>query len=126
MGISMGLFKRKKKEKPANPQANTNESEFDRDVRALLARDDIQCQQDICEAEYKKAQELLKKPTQKTVHRAHDLMGNLASKFDYIPAIMWMGILQKVLCKTWSKRLYGIRKLLTWAMVTERAVMPIC
>lgn len=66
-------------------------SEFDNDIRELLARDDIQCRQDICEAEYKKARSLLENPTHERLHRAYDLMGNLASQFDYVPAIMWMG-----------------------------------
>lgn len=86
----MGLFSRKKKEEPTRSE-NNNESEFDRDVRALLARDDIQSRAEVCAEEYKKALSLLNNPTQETVHRAYDLMGNLASQFDYVPAIMWMG-----------------------------------
>ena len=67
-------------------------SEFDRDIRELLARDDIQCRQDICEVEYKKGLSLLEgHPTEDKIHRAYDIMGNLASQFDYVPAIMWMG-----------------------------------
>ena len=91
----MGLFGfgKGKKQQTTAPQSTPDEcqTEFDRDVRALLARDDIQCQQDVCEAEYQKAQQLLANPTQENVHRAYDLMGNMASKFDYVPAIMWMG-----------------------------------
>ena len=86
----MGLFNRKKKEEP-KAQANTNESEFDRDVRALLARDDIQCREDVCEAEYTKAKGLLDNPTQETVRRAYDIMGHLAAQFGYAPAMTWMG-----------------------------------
>lgn len=86
----MGLFNRNKNN-GANSAGESGQTEFERDVRELLARDDIQCRQDICEAEYAKAQCLLEKPTQETVRRAYDLMGNLAAQFEYVPAIMWMG-----------------------------------
>ena len=71
--------------------AQNQRSEFDNDIMELVSRDDIQCQQDICEAEYQKAMSLLQNPTRDTVRRAYDLMGNLASRFVYVPAIMWMG-----------------------------------
>ncbi len=88
----MGLFNwKKKKQDTSAPKKNPGESEFDRDIRELLARDDIQCRPEICEAEFKKAMSLLENPTQDKVHRAYDIMGHLASEFDYIPAIMWMG-----------------------------------
>ena len=86
----MGLFNRKKKEEQTK-RVNSTETEFDRDIRDLLARDDIQSRPEICEVEYKKAMNLLSNPSQENVHRAYDLMGNLASQFDYVPAIMWMG-----------------------------------
>ena len=86
----MGLFNRKKKEEQTQ-RVNSDETEFDRDIRELLSRDDIQSRSEICEVEYKKAMSLLKNPSQENVHRAYDLMGNLASQFDYVPAIMWMG-----------------------------------
>lgn len=44
----MGLFNKKKKQEN-NKSTTENMSEFDRDIRELLARDDIQCRQDICE-----------------------------------------------------------------------------
>ena len=69
----MGLFNRNKKE--AGNTTGNGSTEFDRDVSALLARPDIQCRQDVCEVEYKKAMSLLEKPTQETVQRAYDLMG---------------------------------------------------
>jgi len=59
-----------------------NESEFDRDIRELLARDDITCRPEICEAEYKKAEQLLESPTQERVHRAYDI------STDLIPAVI--------------------------------------
>ena len=86
----MGLFNRKEKKEKQQSHSHPTESEFDRDIRELLARDDIQCRPEICEAEYQKALSLLDNPTQETVHRAYDLMGNLATQFDYVPAIMWM------------------------------------
>ena len=86
----MGLFNRKKKEEQTK-RVNSTETEFDRDIRELLARDDIQSRPEICDVEYKKALSLLNNPSQENVHRAYDLMGNLASQFDYVPAIMWMG-----------------------------------
>lgn len=86
----MGLFGKNKKEEPAKKPAS-GESEFDRDIRALLDRPDIQCRSDICEAEYQKAMGLLENPTSETVHRAYDLMGHLAAEFEYVPAILWMG-----------------------------------
>ena len=86
----MGLFSKKKKKDSGN-QHSITESEFDRDIRELLARDDIQCRPEICEAEFRKAKGLLEQPTKDKIHRAYDIMGNLASQFDYIPAIMWMG-----------------------------------
>lgn len=86
----MGLFNRKKKEEQVKP-VNSPETEFDRDIRELLSRDDIQSRSEICEVEYQKAIRLLNNPSQENVHRAYDLMGNLASQFDYVPAIMWTG-----------------------------------
>jgi hypothetical protein len=87
----MGLFNKKKKQEN-NKSTTENMSEFDRDIRELLALDDIQCCQDICEAEYKKGLSLLEgHPTEDKIHRAYDIMENLASQFDYVPAIMWMG-----------------------------------
>lgn len=87
----MGLFNKKKKQE-SNKAATENMSEFDRDIRELLARDDIQCRPEICEAEFKKGMSLLEgNPTEDKVHRDYDIMGNLASQFDYVPAIMWMG-----------------------------------
>ena len=87
----MGLFNKKKKQEN-NKSTTENMSEFDRDIRELLARDDIQYRQDICEVEYKKGLSLLEgHPTEDKIHRAYDIMGNLASQFDYVPAIMWMG-----------------------------------
>lgn len=79
----MGLFDVfKKKDK---------ENEFESDIKALMARNDIECRQDICEAEYQKALQLANSDNQKNIHRAYDLMGNLASQFDYPPASLWMG-----------------------------------
>lgn len=83
----MGLFGFGKKKTPAPKK----KSEFEQDIEALLARDDIQCRSEICEAEYRKALELLKNPTEEKTHRAYDLMGPLAAEFDYLPAILWMG-----------------------------------
>lgn len=40
----MGLFNKKKKQEN-NKSTTENMSEFDRDIRELLARDDIQCRQ---------------------------------------------------------------------------------
>lgn len=91
----MGLFgfgKKKDQKAKAAPQTPSgNESEFEKDIRELLARDDITCRPEICEAEYKKGLSLLDNPTQEKIHRAYDIMGNLASQFEYIPAILWMG-----------------------------------
>ena len=74
----MSIFSRKKKENVTRP-TDTGMTEFDRDIKELLARDDIQSRQDICNVEYKKALSLLENPNQEKVHRAYDLMGNLAS-----------------------------------------------
>lgn len=53
---------------------------------------EIEDEEDICEAEYKKGLSLLEgHQTEDKIHRAYDIMGNLASQFDYVPAIMWMG-----------------------------------
>ena len=85
----MWLFGKGKKK--AQQQAADPGAEFDRDIRELMARDDIQCRQDICEAEYSKAKKLLERMTGDSVSRAYHIMGNLASRFEYVPAIMWMG-----------------------------------
>ena len=62
----MGLFNKKKKQE-SNKAATENMSEFDRDIRELLARDDIQCRPEICEAEFKKGMSLLEgNPTEDT------------------------------------------------------------
>ncbi len=104
----MGLFSRNKKEN--NNSAGGGSTEFDRDVKELLARPDIQCRQDICEAEFKKATSLLEKPTQETVQRAYDLMGNLASRFDYVPAIMWMGDFAENVMKNLQQAVFWYKK----------------
>ena len=87
----MGLFGKKEKPEPTAKSAAPAMSEFDEDIRALLMRDDIQCREDVCEAEFGKAQKLLENPTQDTLKRAYHIIGNLASGFDYVPAILWMG-----------------------------------
>ena len=46
----MGLFNRKKKEEQTK-RVNSTETEFDRDIRDLLARDDIQSRPEICDVE---------------------------------------------------------------------------
>ena len=56
-----------------------------------MARDDVQDREDICEHIYTRAQKLLETPTQETIRRAYDLMGNLATQFGYVPAMLWMG-----------------------------------
>ena len=75
------------------PENNGNPvtSEFEEDMINLMARDDIQSPADMCKAEYEKAISLTKNPTQDNVHRAYDLMGNMAAQFHYLPAVMWMG-----------------------------------
>ena len=65
--------------------------EFDQDMIKLIARDDIQSPADICKVEYEKAISLMKNPTPEKVHRAYDLMGNMAAQFHFLPAVMWMG-----------------------------------
>lgn len=82
----MGLFNKK-----ANETKSPAKSEFDEDMIKLLARDDVQGPSDICRIEYEKALSLIKEPTVDKVHRAYDLMGNMASQFHYLPAVMWMG-----------------------------------
>lgn len=102
----MGIFDLFKKKTDTGKKANDHLSEFDRDVKALLARDDIQCMDDVCEAEYAKAIKLLESPTQESVRRAYDLMGNLASQFQYIPAVMWMGDFAENAMKKPDKAVY--------------------
>lgn len=65
--------------------------EFDRDIEALLNRDDIQCRQDICAAEYEKAMKLVQFGDMDSIHRAYDIMGRLGSEFDHVPSILFMG-----------------------------------
>lgn len=72
-------------------ESNLGSEEFNEDIAELMARDDIQSRTDIFKAEYEKAQNLMNNPTSENQHRAYDLMGNLASQFDYMPAILWMG-----------------------------------
>ena len=78
---------------PTEQQAayDAGKSEFCKDIREMLARDDVQSRQDICKLAYRKAQDLLQNPTDESIHQAYDIMGSLASQFDFIPAIMWMG-----------------------------------
>ncbi len=93
-------------EEPKKPE-NTA---FDSDVRDLLNQDDIQSQVDICEEEYKKAMKLLDNPTKKNVHKAYDIMGNLAARFDYVPAIMWMGDFQESALKNLQQAAFWFKK----------------
>lgn len=97
----MGLFSKKAKEKET-PVA----SEFDEDMIKLMARDDIQSPADICKVEYEKAISLLNNPTPDKVHRAYDLMGNMAAKFRFLPAIMWMGDFAENVMKNDTQAVY--------------------
>lgn len=110
----MSLFgsRKNKKQDSGGAQAGgaPGMSEFDRDIRELLGRDNIQCRQDICEAEYEKAQRLLREQTQESVHRAYDLMGNLAAQFDYVPAILWMGDFAESVMKDLAQAAYWYKK----------------
>ena len=89
----MGLFDIFKGKSESNKTAEplTKKSRFNEDIKEYRRRADIQRRGNICEVEYKKAQDLLKNPTNETVHQAYDIMGKLASQFDYVPAILWMG-----------------------------------
>ena len=87
----MGLLDIFKPKKNPNPNTTNAKSEFDMYVFELLENNNTQDRNDICKIIFDKAITLLKQPTQNNVHRAYDLMGNLASQFEYIPAIMWMG-----------------------------------
>lgn len=104
----MGLFGRKKAK--SSQSSNSDMSEFDRDIMNLLARDDIQCREDACEAEFRKAKDLLENPTQEKLRRAYDLMGNLASQFEYVPAILWMGDFCENVLKDDSRAVSWYRK----------------
>ena len=84
----MGLFDKNKKQQPNKKKIL---SEFEKDIHELIDRPDIQSRPEICSEEYKKAISLLKTPTQENIHRAYDIMGQLAAAFNYVPAIMWMG-----------------------------------
>lgn len=90
----MGLFNRKNKdEKRVQPKpvtATSGQTEFDADLIAWMESDE-QDRNVFLKKEFEKAISLLENQTRDSVHRAYDLMGNMASKFDYIPAIMWMG-----------------------------------
>ncbi len=110
----MGLFGSRKNKRQGSGESQADNStgmtEFERDIKELLGRDDIECRQDICEAEYAKAQRLLQNPTQESVHRAYDLMGNLASQFDYIPAILWMGDFAESAMNNYSQAAFWYKK----------------
>ncbi len=106
----MGLFSRKKNKESAPGPVNSGGSEFERDIRALLEQPDIFSKAEICDAEYQKAMGLLEKPTQETMHRAYDLMGNLASQFDYVPAIMWMGDFAENVMQDLQQAVYWYKK----------------
>ena len=82
----MALFSKKPRESETRAA-----SEFDEDMIKLMARDDIQSPADICKVEYEKAILLMKDPTPDKVHRAYDLMGNMAAQFHFLPAVLWMG-----------------------------------
>ena len=90
----MGLFDKRENQNSSTPQDNpsrSNTAEFDNLVKELMTRDDIQDRTDICEHIYTRAYEMTKNPTKETIFRAYNLMGNLATQFSYIPAMLWMG-----------------------------------
>lgn len=60
-----------------------NSEEFDKDIAELLEM--------AFKAELKKALDLLENSTKQNSDRAYDIIGNLAVKYKYIPAIFWMG-----------------------------------
>lgn len=66
-------------------------TEFELDIISLMSDDSTQSLDDICLEEYKKATELVDKNDSESLHKAYDIMGNLASQFEYIPAMMWLG-----------------------------------
>ena len=65
--------------------------EFERDIKALMDREDIQSRDEIVKAEFAKAIALATEKTEDKLHRAFDIMGNLGMDFEYLPAIFWMG-----------------------------------
>lgn len=90
----MGLFNRKNKEVQKTQQKpaakSSGQDEFDADLASWMTSDE-QDRNVFLKREFDKALAMQNNHTQESVHRAYDLMGNIASKFDYIPAIMWMG-----------------------------------
>lgn len=87
----MGLFSKKKKDEPKKQNTASN-GDFDKDIAGLLERDDIQCKQDICKAEYEKADKLIStNPTQESINSAYNIMVNLVITYDYVPAMIWIG-----------------------------------
>jgi len=67
------------------------QTEFERDIRDLMANPDIQCRSEICEAEYNKARNLLRnRPSEEDIKRAYGLMNALAVQLGYVPAMMWL------------------------------------
>ena len=106
----MGLFNKKKKQETTKATTESI-SEFDRDIRELLVRDDIQCRPEICEVEFKIGMSLLEgQPTEDKTHRAYDFMGNLASQFDYVPAIMWTGDFAKNVMQNTTQAVFWYKK----------------
>lgn len=67
-----------------------NNWSFDEDIKELLNKDDVKCREDVCKLEFQKAQKLLENINEDNLHMAYDINGNLASRFDYIPSILWM------------------------------------
>lgn len=107
----MGLFKKKNKAQSTASNPGSSDTEFDRDIGELLTRDDVGDREAICKIEYKKAKSLLEgQPTEERVHRAYDIMGQLASKFDYVPAILWMGNFVEDIMQQPSKAVFWYKK----------------
>lgn len=60
-------------------------------VRVVSARDAARIRQAVCEAQFEKAKQLLAASSPENERRACEIMENLATKFEYAPAVMWMG-----------------------------------
>lgn len=87
----MRLFDKKKKQQQIQQVSEQpKDGEFKSDVSTLLHSTGVQNRKEMCELEYMKAINILKKPTVETVARAKNIMNTLATEFDYLPAVLWM------------------------------------
>ena len=118
MGI-LKLFKHKKKDTDnkkttyTDPEVEFNhelDMAFEEDIESLYERDDIETTEDACMAEFQKAIKLREERPENYDKRSINIMENLADRYSYAPAMVWLGNMEKTENKNFSAAISWYKK----------------